>query len=454
MKTLLKSKIFLIGGDIALFFIAFLISIWVRQGVVFEYEYFMENLIKFGFLLIIWLAVFYTFDLYHLNKFQGRLDYFKKQVAAIVVLTVFSTLFFYWVPIKAQVTPKTILLIFAVSFLILWLLFRWVIFHLLSKTGETYLIIGGSSRARQLFKDLCAPSAQKKKIFIYSDTFLMDQDCDFAKVIEPPVENLIEAINTHHIDKIIIDAEFPQTHDIINQLFSHISKINSEFYELNDFVEKFHRTISLETLDKKWFIYNLKPSQKIYLAGKRAIDLSVGIVGAAILTPLYLIIGASIKLDSKGPVIYKQQRMGQNNKVFYIYKFRTMEHTNEQTQLLASANDKRITSIGKILRKTHLDEFPQFINILKGDISIVGPRPEQPQIVEELSLQIPFYNQRHLIKPGVTGWAQINYPYCATLEEHQYKLRYDLYYLKHKSFIFDIKIIIKTLNDVLFSKGR
>jgi len=129
-----------------------------------------------------------------------------------------------------------------------------------------------------------------------------------------------------------------------------------------------------------------------------------------------------------------------------------MTHAEDNIQVCAVKDDKRVTKTGKYLRKLHLDEMPQFINILKGDISVVGPRPEQPQIVDQLSKQIAFYNQRHLIKPGLTGWAQINYPYCTTLEEHKNKLRYDLFYLKNKSLLLDLKIAVKTINNIFLPK--
>jgi len=452
MNRVLKSKVFLIGGDIIIFFLSFLISLFIRFQTIFGYNLFYENLIKFSFLLIIWLFVFYTLNLYHLNKFHGRLDYFKKQIIAIIILTVISTLFFYWYPHYTQVAPKTILIIFAITFLILWLGFRFLIFHLLLKAPESYLIIGSSYTAHKLFDELADQGPQNKKILIYSDAFLFKLNNEITKIIHPPIANLLEALKKERIDKIILDKNFSQAPEIINLFFSEISNIKSEFYELHDFFEKHHQKITIDNLDKRWFIYNLKPAQSIYLIGKRLFDILTSLIGSAFFIILFPILSGLIKLDSKGPIIYKQKRIGQNKRVFYIYKFRTMTHSNHAIQVCAAKDDKRITKIGNHLRKLHLDELPQFINILKGDLSFVGPRPEQPQIVEQLSSQIHFYNQRHLTKPGLTGWAQINFPYCATLEEHKNKLQFDLYYLKNKSLLFDLKIIIKTINNIFFSK--
>ncbi len=450
MAQILKSKYFLLGGDIVIFFLSFFISLFIRHREIFSYQYFNQNLIKFSILLIIWLFVFYILNLYHLNKFHGRIDYFKKQLVAIVVLTVLSTLFFYWYPKDTNITPKTLLIIFSAIFLILWISSRLLIFYILSKKQESYLIIGNSQRAHQLFEDLSSYGPQKKKIIIYSDAFLINFDNQATQVIKPPIKNLLKTMENNRFDKIILDKNFTYATEIINLFFSEIPKMKSEFYELQDFYEKLHSKITLENLDKRWFIYNLRPGQNIYLIGKKAIDILLSTIGTGFLICFYPIIGILIKLDSNGPVIYKQKRIGQNKRVFYIYKFRTMTHSADDVQICATPNDKRVTKMGKLLRKSHLDEMPQIINVLKGDLSVVGPRPEQPKIVEQLNSQITFYNQRHLIRPGVTGWAQINYPYCTSLEEHKNKLRYDLYYLKHKSFILDLKIVLKTISK-LFS---
>lgn len=449
MAKILKSKIFLIGGDILIFYLCFLLSIYIRNQTLADYVFFTENLIKFSILLIIWLFVFYSLNLYNLNKFHSRFDYFKKQIIATVILTGISTLFFYWYPQYANVTPKTILLIFSGLFLVLWIGFRFLIFYLLSKSKENYLIIGSSHIAHRLFEELSGEVPQNKKIYIYSDAFLLNVN-DLTQMISPPKENLINTIKETKIDKIIFDKNLTEAQDIINLFFSEIANVKSEFYELNDFYEMHHQKIHFENIDKKWFIYNLKPGNKLYFISKRTLDIVFSFLGLLLLIPLFPLIALLIKIDSKGPVVYKQQRIGQNKRVFYIYKFRTMTHSDNDIQICATKKDKRITRVGQILRKTHLDELPQIINIFKGHISLVGPRPEQPLIVEQLSKQIHFYNQRHLIKPGLTGWAQINYPYCATLKEHEHKLQYDLYYLKNKSLIFDLKIIIKTINKVLF----
>lgn len=160
-------------------------------------------------------------------------------------------------------------------------------------------------------------------------------------------------------------------------------------------------------------------------------------------------------IGNRGRLFYIQERVGKNGKAFRIYKLRTMVRNAENDgAVFASVNDVRVTPFGKFLRKARLDEVPQFINILKGDMAFIGPRPERPVFVNELSRRMPFYETRHVIKPGITGWAQVKYPYGATMDDSLIKLQYDLYYIKHRSIFLDLNIVIKTFSTVLFYRGQ
>ncbi len=163
----------------------------------------------------------------------------------------------------------------------------------------------------------------------------------------------------------------------------------------------------------------------------------------------------AIKLDSAGPTLYSQERVGENGRVFKIYKFRSMRTDAESAgkPVWARDRDHRITRIGRFIRKTRLDELPQLWNVMRGDMSFVGPRPERPFFVDQLARQIPFYLQRHAVKPGITGWAQVKYRYGSTVEDAMEKLRYDLYYIKHLSIVFDLTIVLDTVKVILFGKG-
>ena len=192
-----------------------------------------------------------------------------------------------------------------------------------------------------------------------------------------------------------------------------------------------------------------------YRAVKRFLDVTASFLGLVLLSPLLLAVSILIKIDSRGPVIFRQKRIGRNGKVFEIYKFRSMCVGAEKTGsgVYSGKGDARVTRIGKILRATSIDELPQLLNILKGEMSFVGPRPERPSFVEELEQKMPFYAERHMVKPGLTGWAQINYPYGASVEDARVKLEYDLYYAKNYSPFLDLLILLQTVRVVLWPEG-
>lgn len=219
-----------------------------------------------------------------------------------------------------------------------------------------------------------------------------------------------------------------------------------------------------EYLAGKLWVENLHPSSLIFSDGfkrsailrkiKRCLDVLVSVVGLILFCPVSLIIALLIKIDSEGPVFYQQERVGEDGEIFSLLKFRSMRvDAEENGPVWAGVNDRRITRVGRVIRKLRLDEIPQMINVLKGEMSFVGPRPERSFFVEQLRKEVPFYSQRHAIKPGVTGWAQTCYPYGASKEDALEKLKYDLYYIKHMSLIFDLMIIFKTAKIVLLGRG-
>jgi sugar transferase (PEP-CTERM system associated) len=220
-----------------------------------------------------------------------------------------------------------------------------------------------------------------------------------------------------------------------------------------------------EEMTGKLLIENIRPSSLIYCEGfhvtpvnlfmKRVSDILFATAGLILALPLIPLIALLIKLDSRGPVFYKQVRVGQGERKFLLYKFRTMVQDSEADTgaVWARENDPRITRVGAFLRKSRLDEIPQLLNVLRGDISLIGPRPERPEFVEELKKIIPYYSERHIIKPGLTGWAQVRYPYGASVEDAIEKLKYDLYYHKNLSFVLDMTIILDTIKVVLIREG-
>jgi len=219
-----------------------------------------------------------------------------------------------------------------------------------------------------------------------------------------------------------------------------------------------------EELAGKLSIENLNPSSLIFSDGfkrsiifkriKRCLDVVFSIVGLVLAMPINCLVAVAIRVDSTGPVLYKQERVGEDGKTFQLLKFRSMREDAEPNgPVWADPNDDRATRVGKVIRKLRLDEIPQMVNVLRGEMSFVGPRPERPFFVEQLRKEIRYYFQRHTVKPGITGWAQIRYPYGASKEDALEKLKYDFYYVKHRSLFFDLMIMMETIKIVLLSRG-
>jgi len=219
-----------------------------------------------------------------------------------------------------------------------------------------------------------------------------------------------------------------------------------------------------ERLTGKILIDDIKPSWLIFSDGfrasrmtrtiKRLVDLALATIGVVLASPLMLLTALAVRLESPGPVLYRQERVGENGRIFTLCKFRSMRTDAENgTPIWAKENDDRVTRVGKFIRLTRLDELPQLWNVLRGDMSFVGPRPERPFFVKQLAAVIPFYSERHAVKPGVTGWAQVKYRYGSSVEDAMEKLRYDLYYIKHLSVIFDLTIVVDTVKVIILGKG-
>jgi sugar transferase (PEP-CTERM system associated) len=214
--------------------------------------------------------------------------------------------------------------------------------------------------------------------------------------------------------------------------------------------------VSLRAVKPSWFVFSEGfHRSKWNEVLKRVLDLAAGIIGLLISIPLMILVALAIRLESKGPVIYRQTRVGRKNKPFELLKFRSMsvDAEKENGAQWATQNDPRVTRIGSFLRKYRLDELPQFINVIRGNMSFVGPRPERPCFVEQLREQIPYYDERHSARPGITGWAQVSYPYGSNVEDAAHKLEYDLFYLKNMSLTFDFAIIFATIRIVVSGRG-
>ena len=231
-----------------------------------------------------------------------------------------------------------------------------------------------------------------------------------------------------------------------------------QYYNYLEFYETYENKLPISHLSPQWFLENT--GFEIYhnnfnLKAKRLLDLLFALLIGIFAAPVIVLAAIIVKLESKGPVFFIQERIGEGNKKFNIVKFRSMTTDAEKDgPQWASKNDNRVTKFGKIMRATRIDELPQLWNVLRGEMSFVGPRPEREYFIQQLEKEIPYYNLRHTVKPGLTGWAQVMYPYGASVEDAYRKLQYDLYYIKHHSIPFDVKVLLKTVTIVIFGKGR
>ncbi|MCD6114893.1 exopolysaccharide biosynthesis polyprenyl glycosylphosphotransferase [bacterium] len=431
-KTIHLRQTLLFLGDIILYYSALIITIILNFQKQEIPSALSQHILPFTFILPVWLLIFFLFGFYQLEKLKTRYLIIKQTLVAFLVAGILSVVFFYLTPFFG-IAPKTNLLIFGTIFLLFVLLWRFFLAQIWKSYFKKNILVVGAGEEIENFIKTLKSSPQ----FGYSIVAtLKSWDAETVK-------NLISK-NKIHI--IVLDK---RNFSLGSQRMLYF--LLSRGIDIWDFYfayESIFQKIPINHIDYGWFMNNLKEGEKLFVDKiKRLIDILLAIIFIIISLPLSLLISLSIKLEDRGPIFYKQKRVGKNLKEFYIYKFRSMIPDAEKSVVVwAQENDPRITKVGRFLRKTHLDELPQMINILKGDISFVGPRPERPEFVKELEKKIPFYNLRHIIKPGFTGWAQIKFRYARSIEDTFQKLEYDLYYIKNRSLILDLYILIKTIN--------
>jgi sugar transferase (PEP-CTERM system associated) len=270
-------------------------------------------------------------------------------------------------------------------------------------------------------------------------------------------QKLPEAVAQHGVDLVITAISYTQSAELIGNLLQ-LKMHGTEVIDMPNFCERALGQIPIKNVEDSWFLYSggFELLHRPFLQRfKRLFDLGAASVGLVVSLPLMWILALLVKLDSKGPAFYRQERTGQDEKPFHLVKFRTMRNDAEGVTgpVWASVRDYRVTRVGRWLRLTRLDEIPQFINVLKGEMSFIGPRPERPFFVEKLKKEIPYYALRFSVKPGLTGWAQVQYRYGASVEDAIEKLKFDLYYIKNMSWKLDIWIAVKTLKVVFFAQG-
>jgi sugar transferase (PEP-CTERM system associated) len=288
-------------------------------------------------------------------------------------------------------------------------------------------------------------------------------DFDVARVGEPVINpgivgtiaDIPKIVDDRHVDRVVVNLADARGKLPMDQLLT-MRLHGVRFDHLADVYEEYTGKIAVENLRPSWLIFSAGfRKSRLLAAAKRVVDIIAATSLLTLTAPLMALVTLVIKLTSPGPVLFHQRRVGEAGRVFTIHKLRSMRLDAEAATgaVWASRNDPRVTPVGRFLRMSRLDELPQLWNVLKGDMSLVGPRPERPEFVDELTRRIPFYGQRHVVKPGVTGWAQVRYSYGASTEDAMRKLQYDLFYIKHLSIAFDLYIIVETVRTVLFRRG-
>ena len=422
-KEISLIKFLFVVLDFLLFFLALSLTLFFRFGFNFAL-YFQEHFLPFFFLFFFYLLLLFAFNLYDFYLLNLKI-LFQRITSFTFSALILGIIYFYFGQVIFKISPKTNLFIFIFLFLLFLSFSRILALKFFSQRKIEVYFLGEEELKEKLEKDL-----QNHQFFSFRSYFDINANNSAG--------NKILVIAPHYHLK-------PSEFRLI---------LNSEIttFDFIDFYEKFFGRIPLEAIDSDWLLRYLTPLQsKIYFYFKRSFDLILAsLLFIFLFLPLFLPISLLIYLSDPGPIFFKNLRVGYKRKNFYLLKFRTMKEIKKSKESWAvGEEEKRIFPFGKFLRITHLDELPQVFNIFKGELTLVGPRPEQPGIFSELEKEIPFYELRVLILPGFTGWAQVNYKYPENLEETKVKLEYDLYYLKNYGLFLDLLIIIKTIQKLL-----
>ena len=371
----------------------------------------------------IWILTIYIFNLYDNHNIRPTVLTLQKIALALLVSGLIGMAMFYLFPIF-EITPKSNLIVNILSFGILFIGWRRICFNMIAgQLVEKVAILGTRDEAKELFNTLSQKNSVGYKALAMSDSIdeILASDSKINKII------IAQNIDTDSLMK--ITKRGIQTMTLLKAYEEVFEKIPVSLMDDD-------MTVSILSKDRNFF----------YKLATRLMGISVALVVIALTLPITLISGILIKLEDKRKIFYRQNRVGKNGQHFLIWKLQSMKQNAEANGAVwAEEKDPRITKFGQILRKLHIDEIPQMINILKGDISLVGPRPERPEFVEKLEKEIPYYFLRHSITPGFTGWAQIKYRYARTVDDSQSKFEYDLYYLKNRNIFLDFGIILKTV---------
>jgi sugar transferase (PEP-CTERM system associated) len=402
----------------------------------------------------------YFADLYDFRVITDRRELFVRSMQAIGSTSLILAGMYFWLNewLNEVILGRGVFLIaamFVVLFVLGWRIsFDWAAHRVGPR--DRLLLVGTSESAVKLARELY----DRRDLGVEIVGFI---DPDPARIGSPvfnpgvigTIDDIPRIVRDYGIDEVVVSLSDARGKLPMDKLLE-MKLEGVSFEHLASVYEKYTGKIAVENLRPSWLIFSPGFRKSVFLrVAKRALDVSASLAGLVLGAPLMLLVAAAVRLTSPGPVLYRQERVGLRGHIFRVIKFRSMRQDAEETTgaVWATKGDSRITAAGGFLRRTRLDELPQLWNVLKGDMSFVGPRPERPEFVTSLTKDIPFYGQRHSVRPGLTGWAQVRYTYGASLEDAMEKLQYDLFYIKNMSIALDLYIIVNTVKTVLMQRG-
>jgi exopolysaccharide biosynthesis polyprenyl glycosylphosphotransferase len=386
------------------------------------------------------------------------------QVIKSIILTSSITVLLYLLtPIYTPKLPSNRLQILIFYIAIFLALFIWrmlyVRFFASNRFSKKVILICDKEQLKELVKGLEGADPHYRVLgYVNSDSANSNTN-ETIKIKNIDIDNLESFVKKNSISEIVIASQ--KTDGITVNLYNQLIHLLENGYIIREYTQVYEnlaQRIPMQYVSRdfyRYFPFSRSNQNHFYLLLVRIFELIFSLVGLFVTLILLPFILLGNLIGNRGSLFYTQERVGKNGNVFKIVKFRTMiKNAEKEGAVFATLNDRRITPFGKFLRKSRMDELPQFINILKGDMAVIGPRPERPIFVSEIAKVMPFYETRHVIKPGLTGWAQVNYSYGETIDDSLIKLQYDLYYIKHRSIFLDVNIVFKTLGTVLLYRGQ
>ena len=400
-----------------------------------------------------------VFELYDLKK-SSKIE---TVTSAIILTTSITVLVYLLTPYYTPILPEKRIQILYFYLAILLPLFIWRLAYITFIASPRFykraLLVGEVSSIEAIVLSLKKADPNYQVIGFINCEDEKEEPITFKGITEYDANKIHQIIVDENISEVVVASYSSET--ISSSLYVDLITLLERGYPIREYTQVYEEMsyrVPVQFIGKdfyKYFPFSRNNKNKLYLAYRRTFDLLLSVFGivCSLLVLPFIVIGNTI--GNRGPLLYSQVRVGKNGKPFKIFKFRSMV-TNAEAggAVWAQKNDTRVTAFGRFLRTTRLDELPQLINIIKGDMSIIGPRPERPMFVNELSQVIPFYHTRHIVKPGLTGWAQVKARYGSSIDDSLVKLEYDLFYIKHRSFLMDFNIIVKTFSTVIFFRGQ